>query len=59
MSSDLRDKIISRLKVIGEESEGEYGYYPDKRPIDVLLDYGLIPLDKANLIEDIPNTLDQ
>jgi len=46
LSSDLRDKIISRLKVIGEESEGEYGYYPDKRPIDVLLDYGLIPLDK-------------
>lgn len=46
MSSPLRERLFSNLKVIGEESEGQYGYFPDRRPIEVLLNYGLIPLDK-------------
>lgn len=46
MVSSLRERIMEKLKVVGEESEGEYGHYPDQRPMPVLLDYGLIPLDK-------------
>lgn len=46
MTTSLREKLFSNLKVIGEESEGQYGYFPDQRPPGILLDYGLIPLDK-------------
>ncbi len=46
MTSSLREKLFSKLKVIAEESEGQYGYFPDQRPVEVLLDYGLVPLDK-------------
>lgn len=45
---DLRSQIFNGLKVVGEESEGEYGYYPDSRPIGELLRYGFIPLDKPS-----------
>lgn len=42
----IRDWISSNTIVMGEESEGEYGFYPEERPIDVLLEYGMVPLDK-------------
>jgi len=29
-----------------DKTNKSYGYYPDKRPMDVYLDYGFIPLDK-------------
>lgn len=29
-----------------EKNEGNYGYNPEERPIDVLMQYGIIPLDK-------------
>ncbi len=29
-----------------ERTDDRYGYYPDKRPINIHLDYGFIPLDK-------------
>lgn len=38
--------IKSNTQVINEESEGEHGYYPEERPMQVLLEYGLVPLDK-------------
>ncbi|MEM3267236.1 MAG: RNA-guided pseudouridylation complex pseudouridine synthase subunit Cbf5 [Conexivisphaerales archaeon] len=44
--SILRDRIFEGLLIIGEESEGAYGYFPDKRPINLLMKYGFIPLDK-------------
>jgi len=35
------------LIVLSEDKTSEsYGFYPDKRPIEVYLDYGFIPLDK-------------
>src|SRR5579885_656775 len=46
MPSRLREEIFSSLKVVGEDSEGEYGYFPDERPVHELLRYGFIPLDK-------------
>ncbi len=44
--NSLRDKIFAGLKVIGEESEGQFGHQPDQRPVPELLKYGFIPLDK-------------
>jgi H/ACA ribonucleoprotein complex subunit 4 len=44
--SKLRDQIFRGLKVVREESEGEYGFYPDSRPLGELLKFGFIPLDK-------------
>jgi H/ACA ribonucleoprotein complex subunit 4 len=44
--SALRERIFRNLEVVSEESEGEHGYYPDQRPMEVLLDYCIIPLDK-------------
>lgn len=44
--SNLRDQIFRELRVIGEESDGQYGFYPDQRPINELLNYGFLPLDK-------------
>ncbi|MEM0118619.1 MAG: RNA-guided pseudouridylation complex pseudouridine synthase subunit Cbf5 [Conexivisphaerales archaeon] len=46
MSSELREEIFKGLKVVGEDSEGEYGYFPDRRPVHELLRYGFVPLDK-------------
>jgi len=46
MPSRLREEIFRSLKVVGEDSEGEYGYFPDERPVHELLRYGFIPLDK-------------
>lgn len=46
MPSKLREEIFKNLKVVGEESEGLYGYFPDERPVEQLLKYGFIPLDK-------------
>lgn len=34
------------VKVDDDVTDDKYGYYPDKRPIKELLDYGLITLDK-------------
>jgi H/ACA ribonucleoprotein complex subunit 4 len=34
------------MKVDDDITDDRYGYYPDKRPIRELLDYGLIPVDK-------------
>jgi len=34
------------VKVSDDVTDEKYGYYPDKRPIKELLDYGLIALDK-------------
>ena len=34
------------MKVDDDVTDEKYGYYPDKRPMEVLLDYGLISLDK-------------
>ncbi|MFQ5969343.1 MAG: RNA-guided pseudouridylation complex pseudouridine synthase subunit Cbf5 [Nitrososphaerales archaeon] len=34
------------VKVDDDVTDDKYGYYPDKRPVKELLDYGLIPLDK-------------
>ncbi len=44
--SALRDKIFHGLEVVGEESEGEHGHFPDARPVEELMRYGFIPLDK-------------
>jgi len=41
------DPEEDRMIILSEEKTNEsYGYYPNKRPIDVYLDYGFIPLDK-------------
>lgn len=42
----LRDEIFRDLEVVGEDSEGQYGYFPDQRPLQVLLNNCIIPLDK-------------
>ena len=34
------------VKVSDDVTDDKYGYYPDKRPVKELLDYGLIVLDK-------------
>ncbi len=34
------------VKVDDDVTDEKYGYYPDKRPMKELFDYGLIPLDK-------------
>jgi H/ACA ribonucleoprotein complex subunit 4 len=34
------------MKVDDDVTDDRYGHYPDQRPIKVLLDYGLVPLDK-------------
>jgi H/ACA ribonucleoprotein complex subunit 4 len=33
-------------KIDDDATSNRYGYLPDKRPLDILLDYGFIPLDK-------------
>lgn len=35
------------VSITEETSSGTHGYEPEKRPIDVYLNYGLIPLDKT------------
>jgi H/ACA ribonucleoprotein complex subunit 4 len=44
--SALRDSIFKGLELVAEDSEGEYGRFPDQRPIADLLNYCIIPLDK-------------
>jgi len=44
--SALRDRIFRGLELVAEDSEGEYGHFPDQRPIPELLDFCIIPLDK-------------
>jgi H/ACA ribonucleoprotein complex subunit 4 len=36
------------MKVDDDVTDEKYGYYPDKRPIRELLNYGLIPVDKPS-----------
>jgi len=44
---DMEFPQLQRLvKVDDDVTDEKYGYYPDKRPIKELLDYGLIALDK-------------
>ncbi|MGQ9780906.1 MAG: RNA-guided pseudouridylation complex pseudouridine synthase subunit Cbf5 [Nitrososphaeria archaeon] len=42
MSSTSDDMVI----LSDDKTDDKYGYYPDKRPIGIYLDYGFIPLDK-------------
>jgi H/ACA ribonucleoprotein complex subunit 4 len=44
--SALREKIFRGLELVAEESEGGYGYFPDRRPVPDLLNFCIIPLDK-------------
>jgi tRNA pseudouridine55 synthase len=34
------------LKIDDDITDEAYGHYPDRRPVEVLLEYGLIPVDK-------------
>ena len=46
----LRDGLLTsgKLVVVAEETtDPKHGYEPEKRPIKVYLNYGLIPLDKT------------
>jgi tRNA pseudouridine55 synthase len=44
--SALRERIFKGLELVAEDSEGEYGHFPDQRPVADLLDFCIIPLDK-------------
>ena len=41
--------ILDTLEIVNDDvTSTKYGYYPDKRPLDVLLDNGIILLDKPS-----------
>jgi len=39
-------QLQNLIKVDDDNTDEKYGYYPDKRPLKSLLDYGLIAVDK-------------
>jgi H/ACA ribonucleoprotein complex subunit 4 len=41
---EINRKVIVRL----DEEPGKYGFYPDKRPMDYHLNYGMVNLDKPS-----------
>src|ERR687886_1448157 len=41
-------QLANLVKVDDDITNDKYGYYPDKRPIPALLDYGLVLIDKPD-----------
>ena len=40
---------LDTLEIINDDvTNNKYGYYPNNRPLDILLDYGILLLDKPS-----------
>ena len=46
LKSETEEKIEILYKVDKEETNPEWGYYPEKRPIDLYIKFGFVVLDK-------------